>query len=181
MRASLEVWGLDIEAQRGATWGEWPARMWFGAAWGRELADGYVPSIQYAAPDDEEEFANLVADLRVPGRMWVAHNASYDLAGVSNESQRQGMGPLGRVLVHDTNSTYHTSSGFPGKLADQAWHYDIEAKGSVDRYVWEAAYRREAWALEYVKEYNINDVIVVLALRRAKLQDGTLRPPKEWS
>lgn len=173
----LEVWGLDIEAQRGATWGDWPGKIWFGAAWGRE---GGV--IEYAPPRDVDAFARLLGELRQPGRLWVAHNGRYDLGGVNSWAQRFAFGgPIAPVYLHDTCRTYHDSAWFSKKLADQAWHYDITSKGAVDRYVWEAAYLGEDWALEYVREYNINDVVTVLELRRAKMADGTIRAPKLWT
>jgi hypothetical protein len=173
-KRTFEFWGVDIEAQRGATWGDWASKLWFGAAWGPE------GDVQYTAPDDEQGFLDLFYDMGIPGRIWVAHNALYDLNGINDHAQKLGHGPLPDLDYVDTCSTYHRSDFFGKKLADQAHHYRISQKGSVDRYVWEAAYMGEPWALKLVREYNMNDVDVVLQLRKCKLEDGTLRPVRRW-
>jgi hypothetical protein len=175
---SYRYLGLDIEAQHASTWGnQYDGRIFFGAALRFEdEPDG----MSYLRPHaDRDDFERWVKPLHEPNIIVVAHNGTYDLTGLSGESVRLGLGPLPAVLLSDTlKHGPKVGQMFGRSLGNLCQMYGLIDKGSMSRFDWDAAYRGEEWALEKVREYNINDVDCVLELRKAMV--GILSPPKAW-
>lgn len=165
---------FDVEAQHGATWGEYHGRIFFGAALQVEGGE-----IEYLPPrSSPRKFAKFFEPLRDPGAIVVAHNASYDLQSVSGESVRLGFGKLPALRVSDTCKDVFAGSMYGKSLDDLAAMMGLpESKGHMGRFAWEAAYRGEKWALEKLEAYNRRDVELLPDLRAALIERKLLTRP----
>lgn len=179
-RHSQRILGLDIEAEHGASWDSaFDARIFFGASmrWDDETEHRYLPPHASRAA-----FARWVKPLYAPGVLVVAHNGEYDLGGLNGESIRLGLGSLPPLMLSDTcKHLPKRGNMWSASLENMCHHYGIQGKGSMPRHGWEEAYRGDKHWLEQVRLYNENDVDCVLALRRALIAAGVLRPPQIWS
>ena len=181
--SSQRILALDIEAQHGATWGTYDGRIFFGMAAKFEDSD----QMRYLRPlaGDHEMMSFLEDTLLQPGIIVLAHNAKYDLPGIQGEMLRLNLGPLPPLRVIDTCNHIPKNGGmFSKSLANLAQHFGIAQKGSISRHDWEYLYRHvNLWtdpAWDQLREYNENDVEVVLQLRQAEEEAGWLGAPRLW-
>lgn len=175
---SYRILGLDIEAQHAATWGnQYDGRIFFGAAL---RFDDEPDGMSYLRPHaSADELKLWMKPLLEPNIIVVAHNGTYDLTGLNGESVRHGLGTLPPVMLSDTlKHGPKVGQMFGRSLGNLCQMYGLPDKGSMSRYDWDAAYRGEDWALQKVREYNMNDVDCVLDLRRA--MRGILSAPRMW-
>ena len=169
--SSQRILALDIEAQHGATWGTYDGRMFFGMAARFEDEDTMFYLNPLAKFDHWAWF--LGNTLLQPNIIVLAHNAKYDLPGIQGEMLRLNLGPLPPLRVIDTCNHIPKNGGmFSKSLANLAQHFGIAQKGSISRHDWEYLYRHvNLWsdpAWDQLREYNENDVEVVLQLRQAE-------------
>lgn len=175
----LRIVGLDIETERkGSDWGDWGFKNFF---CGDIREDGRKGHAFSGFRPDDSKFGDWADELRRPNTLVVAHNAAFDLDGVNGELTRRGLEPLPPLLVSDTLK-HGTKAGkmHYRTLASLCDQYGVEAKGSISSADWDKAYAHDYDALSLVKEYNVLDVVCVLALRRAMIDRGHLKAPKMW-
>lgn len=113
----------------------------------------------------------------------VTHNGPrYDLPLLNGTLIKNGLEPLGPILVSDTYAHLpKRGQAFSASLGNLATRFDVgEQKGHMGEVGWEAAYAGERKALEQLRDYNIGDCITTLALRKKLLDMGLLGPPRVW-
>lgn len=119
---------------------------------------------------------------KLPDVLWVGHNIwQYDIPALKAFAADHSV-TLTSILACDTLKSANRASGWGSKsLGSLAWAYQIQQKGSIPNYVWEAAYAGDSKACAMVDDYCRNDtevsVKLYLAMRAAvhlKLPYGKL-------
>jgi len=176
---SRPVWAFDIEARPGP-WGggDFTFRSMLSMAAGFEGGP-----ILYLAPGfTQGSLETFIKPLRMGGILVVGHNAvKYDLPMLNGTLLKMGLPSLGPQLVTDTCAhLFKKDYAFSASLGNMAERFGIKAKGSMSEYAWERAYAGDPEYLRRLKEYNMGDVEVTLALRAVLLERGILKPPRVW-
>jgi hypothetical protein len=176
----FRVFAFDIEARPGP-WGggDFTFRNMLSMAAGFE-----GKPVAYLAPGFlKYELERLIMPLREGNILVVGHNAiKYDLPMLNGTLVKLGRPPLGPLLVSDTYAHLVKSDyAYSKSLGNMAERFGIQAKGSMSEVQWERAYEGDPVYLERLKQYNIGDVLTVLALRKELLRRGILKPPRVWS
>lgn len=115
------------------------------------------------------------------GNLVVTHNGPrYDFPFLNGTCIKNGLPPLGRVLISDTYAHLpRRGAAFSASLGNLAQRFGVDhQKGHMSEVDWEAVYEGEKWALEKLETYNKGDVLTTLALRDHLLKLGILGPPK---
>lgn len=178
---ALRIVGLDLESKRrGSDWGT-------GTFHFRQLicADFRFAdeSAHHFLPFDftTEQLDKWAEPLRSSGLLVVAHNGRYDLVGVNATLVERGLRPLAANVLSDTMRDSPKLAGWGRRdLGSMALRYNIAAKGSVGNGLWDLAHNGDRAARAHVKNYNQQDVDVVLLLQAKMARLGHLGRPKVW-
>lgn len=178
---ALRIVGIDLESKRkGSDWGS-------GSFSYRDLICGDLrfsdEQTHRSLPFDftREQLDRWAAPLRDTGLLIVAHNGRYDLRGVSATLVGYGLEPIAPNFLSDTLRDGPRGDGWILRdLGSMAVRYGVPAKGSIDKATWERAYSGDRRARALVKNYNRQDVDVVLKLQSVMARRGLLAQPKIW-
>lgn len=177
----LKFIGLDVEARPGPWAGsDFTFRNMLSLA---SKTEGDAKSIRYVAPGfqaaDLEEF---IEPLLEPDVIVVTHNGPrYDLPFLSGTRMKLSGKSLPPLRVSDTYAHLpKRGQAFSASLGNLAKRFGVKNKGSMSEYEWEQVYNGNPDALVHLKEYNIQDVLTTLALRRKLLELGLLSPARIW-
>jgi hypothetical protein len=148
------------------------------------LAAGFEgKAVAYIAPGFlRYTLERTIMPLREGNVLVVGHNAvRYDLPLLNGMLIKLGLEPLPPLLVSDTYlHTLKSGAAYSKSLANMTQRFGIPTKGHMSEVDWEEVYEGNPQALARLKEYNVQDVKVTLALRTVLLERGLLRPPRPW-
>ena len=174
------VFAFDVEARPGPWAGsDFTFRNMLSLA-GRY--EDMVTTVYLAPGFNAKDLERFVAPLR-EGALVVTHNGPrYDLPFLNGTLIKNGLRPLGRLLISDTYAHFpKRGQAFSASLGNLAQRFEVDhQKGHMSEVDWDGAYHGRPEALEKLKVYNVGDVNTTLDLRAKLLELGLLGPPRTW-
>lgn len=105
----------------------------------------------------------------------------FDLPNVNGALQELGMPILGPKMTHDTKLDLVVRGDIPATQEHMADMLGVEAgKYHMRQSMWREANKLTEAGIALTKERVVDDVIQNMALYRAELKAGILKPPKVW-
>lgn len=176
----LRIVGVDVESKRKGS--DWGGMFQFRDLICADLRFADSPTHHFLPFDfTKEQLDKWAEHLRSPSLLVVAHNGRYDMNGINATLVGYGLKPLSPNLLCDTLKDGPRGDGWIRRdLGSMAVRYGVPAKGSVDQAIWDLAHNGDKKARAFVRDYNKQDVDVVLRLQAVMAKKGLLAAPKTW-